>query len=105
MKISLGQTIAIVCILAVGFMTAAPFVQTAEAEWTKKTTYNYTYECLLKDGTVCIEPTSWTRIVEKNTWWHRKWNHQDDHPQTEDEVSRSRTQRVNGCSECDPPSL
>lgn len=31
MKMSLGQMIAICCILAVGFMTAAPFVQTADA--------------------------------------------------------------------------
>lgn len=31
MKLSLSQMIAIVCILAVGFMTAAPFVQTADA--------------------------------------------------------------------------
>ena len=31
MKFSLGQMIAIVCILSVGFMTAAPFVQTADA--------------------------------------------------------------------------
>ncbi len=32
MKISLCQVFAIVCILAVGFMTAAPLVQTADAD-------------------------------------------------------------------------
>ena len=102
MKISMCQTMAILCILSVGFMTAAPFLQTAEAKWTKKITYEYIYECLLKDGTVCIKPTTSTKIKYENGWWHQLWLHQDDHPQTEDTITKKRTEKVNGCSKCNP---
>lgn len=37
MKMSLGQMIAILCILSVGFITVAPLVQTTDATWDKAT--------------------------------------------------------------------
>ena len=105
MKISLCQTIAIVCILAVGFMIVGPFVQTAEAEWTKEITTTYSYECLLSDGTICIDLPPWQTIRYRNGWWHRNWNHQDNHAQTRETNTKHREETVNGCSECDPPTF
>ena len=109
MKISLCQTIAIVCTLAVGFMTAAPFVQTAEAKWTKKITTIYSYECLLRgvtgDAATCIDLGPWKTIRYRNGWWHKNWNHQDGHKQTREENTKHREETVDGCSECDPPTF
>lgn len=105
MKISLCQTIAIVCTLALGFMTAAPFVQTAEAEWTKKITTTYSYECLLHDGTVCITIPPYDVIRYKESWWHKHWNHQDNHSQSKEKITKHREESVDGCSECDPPTF
>ena len=46
MKRSLCQMIAVICILSVGFLTAAPFVQTADADdFTATLYYVHAYYC------------------------------------------------------------
>ena len=105
MKLSTLQMIAILCILAVGFMTAAPFLQTAEAGWTKKITTTYSYECILHDGTLCTKVPPYVKIDLIETWWHRHWNHQEGHSKTREKITKHREEEVDGCSECDPPSL
>lgn len=102
MKISLCQTIAIVCILSVGFMTAAPFLQRAEAVETHITfTLNY-YQCVKVENGIlvlCEEAEPWWTESSEESWWHKKFS---GHPHSTifDEVERWRTQFVQGCSDC-----
>ena len=100
MKISLCQTIAIVCILSVGFMIAAPFLQRAEAKPTKIIFATYFYQCVTFADGVCIKPTSWMNDVEEESWFHKNWRHKDNHPVIFDEITYSRTEIVDGCSQC-----
>lgn len=98
MKLSMSQMIAIVCILSVGFMTAAPFVQTAEAGVTKITITSYSYQCV-KDGGHCVSPSNWTETSSEESWWHRNFGSHP-HGYTIEEVSRYVTQVVTDCDDC-----
>ena len=99
MNLSLCQIIAILCILAVGFMTAAPFVQTAEAKPTKITFVTYIYQCGTFAGGACITIT-WNAYKREESWWHKNWQHQDNHTVIYDEITHSRKEYVDGCSQC-----
>ncbi len=95
------SSIVVLFLLIGGFVLSIGILpKTAEAGPTKITFVTYFYQCVTFDGGSCIQPTTWMNDTEEESWWHRNWRHQDNHPVVFDEISHSRTEMVDGCSQC-----
>ena len=73
MKFSTLQMVTIICILAVGFMTAAPFVQVTEAEGDAHFYVTIMFEIIEIECTECGVP-----YAERLDNWYFTWAGHDD---------------------------